>query len=158
MSKRDIKLFYEEIASNSDMVKQLSEIINSYNVCSNDSVMEEDVSREILKFAKGHGYSFTLDELDEYHNEQLDDNDVNKIIGGLKTNDSVAQICDDDIEAVVGGVGVTSSATSCTGSIGLTNECTGSGCLTTKPSTCKKFGSVTGCPANSTGYGSFTQS
>lgn len=100
MSVGSVKKFYEELAKNEDLKKEVFDAQEKFK----DEDEKAIIEKVITEVAKKHGYDFTYQEFEEYKKtpKELDDDSLNAVTGG-------ADVC----ACVVGGGGTYAEETPC---------------------------------------------
>ncbi|MDR1147464.1 MAG: Nif11-like leader peptide family RiPP precursor [Spirochaetaceae bacterium] len=61
----------------------MSKVTEFYEAFSKDEAMRERADEAIVAFAKGEGYAFTVDELNDFiNNKELSEGDLKAVAGG----------------------------------------------------------------------------
>ncbi len=89
MSIKEVKSFYEKLANDEELVKQLDEIQNKategLEIPLSQAKKEELIKEIVIPFAKEQGFEFSMEDIKEYEQsiiDQLDDEQLESITAG----------------------------------------------------------------------------
>lgn len=91
MSVNDVKLFYEKLSKDPKLKQSFAEaeskLLNSSKLDPEDPDFKKTVEEKLLSLAKKEGYSFSIEDLNEYMNgkHELTEDMLDNVSGGLKS-------------------------------------------------------------------------